>query len=155
MQSNGRKPISSKPKAQPARALGLDDLFGNPLSIDPSVQEAITKMGHEARWIGYQKLVTNGGYHERGWRPVKRSECGNMESIPTFGVDPDGYFRRGDLVLAVRPKELCEKHRAYLREQAGRGKNIQKQHADEIRQQVKAAGIDAKITEGYEDETTG
>jgi hypothetical protein len=152
--NNGRKPLSQKGKPSgAARPLGLDEIFGNPLSVDPAIAKAIEAQGKEYRWVGYQKLVSNGGYHERGWKPVKRSECGNMESIPTFGVDPEGYIRRGDLVLAVRDKELCERHRAYLREQAGRGKQIQKKHADELRQQVKAAGIDATITEGYEDET--
>ena len=146
---NGKLPLSAKSKTPVARS--LDDLFGNPLSVDPAIAAAVEKMGLVHRWVGYQKLVANGGYHERGWRPLKRSECGNMESIPTFGQSPDDYFRRGDLVLAVRTKEMAERHRAFLRQEADRGKNIQAKHADEIRQGLKAAGIDGRIDEGYED----
>ena len=144
---NGKKPISAKPKSQ---SLTLDDLFGNTLSVSPEVAKAIESKGMAYRWISYTKFIQMGGQHERAWRPIKRKDCGMMDSSPEN--DPDGFIRRGDLVLAVRPKELHEKHRAYLRQEAQRGKTVQKSHADELRKYAKDQGIDMKISEGYGEE---
>jgi hypothetical protein len=56
-----------------------------------------------------------GNSHDRAWRPIKQSECGMIDQSLPNGSDVDGYIRRGDLVLAVRPKELGDKHRAVLK----------------------------------------
>lgn len=147
---NGKLPLSSKPRAG-GFVGGLDDIFGNQLSVAPEIQKAITDKGLCYRWVDYRKLVDNGGAHERGWRAIKRSECGTLEGVPSFGNDPEGYFRRGSMILAVRPKELNDKHVAFLRQEANRSSNIQRKHAQELRDYAKSTGIDMKISEGYED----
>jgi hypothetical protein len=148
---NGKKPIASKPKTMSPTS--LDDIFGNTLAVSPEIARAIASKGNEYRWISFTKYTQMGNSHERAWRPVKRSECGMID--PTSlqnGSDVDGYIRRGDLVLAVRPKELGDKHRSILKADANRAKNVQKNHADELRQFVRQAGINAKISEGYEND---
>ena len=150
---NGKKPLSARPK--PQAPTSLEDIFGNPLTVSDDIKRAVEEKGMECRWINFKKFQDIGNSHEYAWRPLKRSECGIMDSTSLInGSDPDGYVRRGDLVLAGRSKELSEKHRLYLKGQANRYKNLQKSHAEELRSFVKKAGIDASITEGYgEDES--
>lgn len=148
---NGKKPLSSKPRTQSPAS--LEDIFGNTLSVDPAIAEAIGKKGMEYRWISMKKYGDMGNSHERAWRPVKRSECGTIDPTSlTNGSDPDGYIRRGDLVLAVRNKDLGDKHRAFLKVQADRQKNVQRDHANELKEFVKKSGINATISEGYGEE---
>lgn len=148
---NGKKPISAKPKQM--RPVTLDDVFGNPLTVNEDIANAIKAKGLEYRWISYTKYANMGGSHERAWRPIKRSECGSMDDTSLLnGSDVDGYIRRGDLVLAVRRKEQGDQHRAILKQEASRAKNVQKAHAEELRQFVKSQGINASISEGYDDE---
>lgn len=150
---NGKKPLSSKPRQQSPAS--LEDIFGNTLSVDSEMAESLGKKGLEYRWISMKKYADMGNSHERAWRPVKRSECGMIDQSSIInGSDPDGYIRRGDLVLAVRSKDLGDKHRAFLKVQADRQKNVQRDHANELKDFVKKSGINAKISEGYDDEET-
>jgi hypothetical protein len=148
---NGKKPASQKP-APSKQPLSLDDIFGNPMGVQPEVVAYVESKGLAYRWVNASNLAKNGGYHDKGWRPLKRSECATMVTDSIFGQSPDDYFRRGDAVLAVRAKEVHEKHRAYLRQQAQRGKDIQRQQAQELRKYAKSSGLDMKVHEGYEDD---
>jgi hypothetical protein len=155
---NGRKPIAAKAAAKPSR-MNLDDIFGNTLGIDPEMQKIIEAKGFAIRFISASKLESNAGYHNRHWRPLPTSKLkewgydtlNTLDSF-SFGSDPNGFIRRGDLVLAVRPKDLHEKHRAYLKQEAARGRGLQKKHAEELKSLVRDAGLDMKIHEGFEDE---
>jgi len=148
---NGKKPLSSKPRQQSPAS--LEDIFGNTLGIEASISDALMKKGLEYRWISMKKYGDMGNSHERAWRPVKRSECGIIDPTAiTNGSDPDGYIRRGDLVLAVRSKDLGDKHRAFLKSQADRQRNVQREHANELKEFVKKSGINATISEGYGEE---
>lgn len=153
---NGKKPIAEKARTR-ATPLNMDDIFGNQLGVDPAIVKAIEAKGMVHRWINAKKLQEMGGYHHRGWKPIRMKEIGcdtlDLSSL-TFGTDPEGYLRRGDNVLAVRPRELHEKHRAYLDQEArARSRaNTNKAHAEQMRQFVKEAGLDVKVHEGFEDE---
>jgi hypothetical protein len=130
----------------------LDDIFGNTLSVSEEIHKALSEKGLVYRWISMKKFSDNGNSHEYGWRPVKRSECANVESSPNDGNDPNGFIRRGDLVLGVRSKVLNDQHNQYLRQEAQRSSSLhsQKRHAEELRKHAESQGI--RITEGYDDD---
>lgn len=149
---NGKKPLSSKQR-QPSR-ISPDDVFGRPMSVSPEVARAIEAKGLVHRWINYPKWVAQGCSHEKGWVPIKRKDCGIIESSPLEGVDPEGYFRYSDSVLAVRSKEKNALHVAYNRQEAQRASNaqVQRRQADELRQFAKSQGINMEVSEGYDNE---
>jgi hypothetical protein len=137
------------PKSKP---VSLDDIFGNTLSVDPAVAASIEKKGLEYRFISAAKLQANAGYHHRAWRAIKLKDIEGF-SGDAFGSDPDGYYRRGDLVLAVRSKELGDKHRTFLKQENARNnaRLANKKHAQEMREYVKDNNLEEGMTvhEGY------
>lgn len=152
---NGKKPLSSKPTTGPKAS--LDAIFGNPFAIDPDMQRRADEKGLALRFISPARLQQMGGFHERGWRPVKRTELGydNMGAeIQVFGADPNGYIIRQGMLLAARPKELNEAHKALLKQQAAQQSNalVQKRHAQQLRENVARRGVDVRIDEGYGDD---
>jgi hypothetical protein len=154
--NNGRKPLSAKTSAK-SPLINIDDIFGNAFALDPNLEKVLRSKNVAWRFVSVSKLQQMGGYHERGWTPVTRAQLKEWgyDTIDTsflFGGSPDNLFRRGDSVLAVRPAELHEKHKAYLRQQAQRGREVQSRQAEELRQHVKATGLNATIHEGYGDE---
>ena len=152
----GKRPLSQKSKP-----LREEDLFGNPLSIPPTILAELKGKGLEPRFIDAKKLYENHGYHAKGWVPYKRSTTSPSDTIEVdkaefkSGSDPDGTFRRGTLILAVRSIDISNKHRELNRQKADRQKGHTRQQAAELRQLAKESFGDAKrvIFEGYEDET--
>jgi hypothetical protein len=107
------------------------------------------------RFIDAKRYYENGGYHPKGWAAyrVKTSPSATMDT-QSFGLgrDPEGVFRRGTTILAVKPMEQVEEHRRILRERSNRAsKGVNKQKADELRQMARDADLDAHIQEGYEE----
>lgn len=147
--NNGRKPLSQKKLARPA-ALSLEDIFGNSLGIDPELAATLKAKGLAWRFISYPQLQKMGGTHARGWKPYK-PDSGKIDNH-TFqvGADPEGFIRRGELILAVRPIELNEKHKQYLAQEAARTKGFQASKVEELREMVRdVPGME--VHEGYED----
>jgi hypothetical protein len=145
-----KKPISQKGRAAP---INMDDIFGNALGIDAEVAKAIEASGQVYRFINVKRLQDMGGYHPQGWRPWKPSpeQRAKMEGQSLlFGSDPDGFVRRGDCVLAVRSKELNEKHKSYLRQEVARTENVTKTAAQQMREFVRSNGLDMRVQEGAE-----
>lgn len=147
---NGQKPLSAKKQIRPAR-ISLTDIFSDKLGLDPEIVSEIKAKGLAYRFIAVPHLQKNGGTHEYGWRPYKR-ECGTLDNVQaaTLGSDPDGYIRRGDLVLAVRPQELHEKHRAWLKQEAEAASAVQENKFEEARDLVRGTRS-VKVHEGYAD----
>jgi hypothetical protein len=118
----------------------------------------IESKGMAIRFISAPKLAANAGYHARAWRALSTKQLKEWGyatiGLDNFlnGSDPDGYIRRGDLVLAVRPLEQHKMHQAYLKQEANRANRSQKKHADALRDYVKDHNLDARVHEGYEDE---
>lgn len=145
-----KKPISARTKPTP---VNMDDIFGNPLGLDPELVAAIQAKGFAHRFINAKKLIEMGGYHAKGWRPYKPSteERAKLESQSLlFGSDPDGYIRRGDCILAVRSKELNDKHKAYLKQEVARTQNVAKNAASQIKDFIRSNGLDMRVQEGAE-----
>lgn len=152
----GRKPLSQKSKPAPFG----DDEFGNPLSLDRAIIEAIEAKGLAYRFINSPQTMAMGGYHRWGWRPItlkelKGDQGANLNSNSLyFGNDPDGYVRRGDCVLAVRPKEVHEKHQQHLRTKAAEQtlSASDRASAEQLRRAAKAAGVVTTVEDGLGDE---
>ena len=144
----GKKPVESKPKQSLESFNFTDDPFTNPLRLPEGLRKAFEKEGLEVRFINIKRLNEMHGFHNRGWKPYTK-EFANIE-VNEFhwGTSPDGKIIRGDLVLAVRPISLGDKHRAALKQKADRLNLNQKKNAAELR---KLAAGRAKIHEGYDD----
>lgn len=152
---SGKRPISQKNLSS---VLNSDDIFNNPLALDPAMIKVIESKGHSIRFINFKQFINMGGQHQAHWKPISLKtlkEWGyDTIGVDTFisGSDSDGYVRRQDLVLATRPKDINDKHKAYLRQEASRVQNLQGRHAQDLREYSRMAGLDAKVEEGYEDE---
>jgi hypothetical protein len=110
--------------------------------------------GYVGRFVSIKTLEAYGGQHPRGWRPYKREQ--NQSSTDFFfGKDPDGYTRRGDLVLAVKTKEDVTRHRALLEQEAKAlsVSRLSKRRNEEFKQFVKDAGMNdyVSVKDGYDD----
>jgi hypothetical protein len=152
---NGKLPLSRKPGPSP---VNYEDIFDNALSVDPKLIELLKAKGFSIRFINAKRYSDMGGSHPARWRPISMKELRSLGydtmSIIDFkdGSDPDGFIRRAELVLAVRPTDLNEKHKAYLRQEAERArvKNLSKTHADEARQRFGGKGSGIQVHDGYQ-----
>ncbi len=145
-----KKPISQRSKPVP---VNMDDIFGNALGLDPELVESIASQGLAHRFVNAKKLIEMGGYHAKGWRPYKpgAAERAKLETQSLlFGSDPDGYVRRGDCILAVRPIELHNKHKAFLKQEVARTQNTAKNAASQIKDFIRSNGLDMRVQEGAE-----
>lgn len=152
---SGKRPLSSK---NSDIILRDEDVFGNPLSLPPGLKAELAEKGLEARFIDSKKLYDNHGYHDKGWTPYKRSSQSSSATLDKSefksGSDPDGVFRRGSLILAVKPKEEVEKHRLLLKQKANRQKTYNKTTAAELRKLAREASANSEVYEGYDENDT-
>lgn len=146
-------PVTAKTNAQEAPVsdiAGID--FEDQLALDPKVIADIKAQKMAYRWINAAKFKANFGYDSRRWQPYKKS--GAIENNSFGYADPEGYIRRGDLILAVRPLSV---QNAYKQRNANRIANLagnaKKAAVEGIKQSFKDAGIerDSKVIEGYEE----
>lgn len=122
------------------------------LAISEELKKEITSKGLEYRWISYRHYVENGNFHKHSWAVYKPEKKDSDQGF-YLGNNPDGIIRRGDCILAVRPKELCEQHREDLADRANRQKyGHKKAMANELRQMAKDGRLDTKIDEESSDE---
>jgi hypothetical protein len=126
------------------------------LAIDPSLTAELKAKGLAHRWINGVKHKSNFGYDSRSWTPYKREKTNGLETISAYGyADSEGFIRRGDLVLAVRPQAIQD---------AVKTKNINKNNAlagdhkkmsvEQMKQTFRDGGISksSKILDDYDDE---
>ena len=141
----GKKPLSSKAKS--SGAFGVPDFFKNKFAIPEWALAQLAAEGKEGRYIAYKAYVENGNTHDKGWTIHKFKPESTSASDP--GLNADGIIRRGDSVLASRPKEFGDKHRQYLRYRAElQGSSFKKSQANELREMARQADI--TVHEGYE-----
>lgn len=144
----GKVPQSEKPKEK----LGLvtyDDIYTNPLQVPNELKEELEEAGLSYKFINGKELVENHGFHHAGWKPYK-PKC-QAVTAATFGADPEGYFRRGDLILAVLPKEVVARQKAFIKQKAQN--MIDPNNAKrELKALAQRSGVDARVTGWEEDE---
>lgn len=144
----GKRPLSQKQ----ATFVTPDEVFGNPLKLDQELKNEIANKGLECRFIDAKRLYEMSGYHKNGWVPYRREKAEGFGITDfKFGSDPEGIIRRGSMILAVKPKDQAEKHRAYLRQKAGVYAQVNKTKADEMRQFAKERQVDTHVYEGFEE----
>lgn len=158
---NGRKPVRLNKPAP----IVADDIFQNPLGVDEDLKSLLESKGFAIRFINHKQYADFGGSHPAHWKPISKKKLKELGydtmDVHDFsnGSDVDGYIRRGDLVLAVRSKEINEKHNQYLRQEADR---VSSQHTDSAQSaelseftQRNGLGSSARVMskeEVYEDE---
>jgi len=121
MSNNQQKGLGPK-KVQPTRpkfAAQTGNIFGNNrLEVPDCYLAEAEEKGYECRWISSKDLKENHGSHKNMWAAYKfKSNPSNGiigDERFAYGNDPEGIVRRGDLVLAVRTKDLGDQHRKHL-----------------------------------------
>lgn len=154
---SSKRPVSEQSEAtRPSYDFGEFSMESNQLTVSPALEKEIKDQGFEYRWIDKAKYIQNQG-HYRSWQPYKRIQGVSGTMLTTkeslFGNSPEGYVQSGSAILAVRPKEFGDKHRAQLKLKAEKisSSNLAKQRAAELKQEIRNFGGTEKVTEGYEE----
>lgn len=154
------KPAASKGRAhisQKSSSFNIDEM--NELreqtegfQLDPALKKELEDKGLAYRWINSSTYQKNFGHHRSGWRVYKRDEPGKKGGSLDFaqGTDPEGYVRRGDMVLATKPVADQEKHRRSIARKSQIFQGINQQKADELRAMARESGTDMSILDGYD-----
>jgi hypothetical protein len=126
------------------------DLYKSRLDMDPALAKELKEAGLVGRWINAKEFQKNYGFHHSGWTPYKKKAAPNAKVDSLFGGDPEGYVRRGDLVLAVKTTEEQEKHRMGLAYKASLNTGLNKKQAQQIAEAARNAGVKSKVVDGYD-----
>lgn len=126
--------------------------------IPPSIAKELAQKKYEGRWLNAKLMLENQGVHRSGWKIYKSSNPDKLKKMDEFdfstGVDVDGYVRRGDMILGIKPVELQERHKQRIRAktEAQDIRNIQKKSAQVLRDTAKEGNLnDFEILEGYDE----
>lgn len=144
--------ISSEHRPAAKKMISHEEVFGNNREIPPDVKKELDSKGLEGRWLSAKMVYENNGYHKSGWQVYRREKSDILDgAFKAFG-DPDGLVRRGDTILGVKTKEMAEKHRSYLRQQADAQSmaNVKKRHVEELRNIAKEANEDVNIESDFD-----
>lgn len=131
------------------------DFATSNFDISPDIKQVLQKEGLEGRYVNIKRLQDLGGVSQKGWVPYKiPKEVQEKRAANLFGSDPDGFVRRGDLVLAVKKKEDAEHHRAWLRQEASDNRvnnGMIRKKEQELKDMIKDFGIEkvVKVIGGY------
>lgn len=148
------KSVTKQQKAEATESsMGLNGVdFNDRLAIDPALKSELESKNLVWRWTNFKKLKDNHGFDPRMWAPYKR------ESKPTGGMfeaygytDPEGYIRRGDLVLAVQTQEIYNRRKADTDRRRAALNNNQKVAAKQLNETFAEAGVKAKVYSGYDE----
>lgn len=126
-----------------------NDMYSSALEIDPHLREELNKAGLVARWINATEFRKQFGFHRSRWVPYKRPGAVKPSADSLYGGDPEGFIRRGDLVLAVKTKDENKRHADALKSKANLYKDHNKQHAAELRKAAKQAGFETEVVDGF------
>ncbi|NIO44968.1 MAG: hypothetical protein GTN36_05455 [Candidatus Aenigmarchaeota archaeon] len=144
------KELFNKPKFNVEAPFALD-----PFSLPPDVKEEFEKKGWTPRWLNADTIITNSGYHPKGWQVFKRETPKKDSQSFLFGSDPDGYIRRGKSILGYKTNEDASKHKKYLRHIANEQKfeNLRRKEKEKMKQMLIDQKMDEimSVHEGYED----
>ena len=146
---NNKKVKNVKKEASP---FNPNELYNSALDIPNDLRSELDSNNLHGKWINAIEFKRNFGFNRSGWTPYKAEKLSKAASADSlYGGDPEGYVRRGDLVLAVKTKEEAAKQKRHLKQKAGLYKNFNKLKAEEMKQSAREAGVDAKVFEGYDE----
>lgn len=155
----GKLPISEKPvetKTKLGPSFEDDDILGNRLKLPENFVATLKSYGFDVRFINNKKLIEDGGYHKRGWKPFKSQDFSEIsEELKVnqflYGKNPDGTILRGDALLAVRPLTMSERHREVIDERTRRQSKVVTNTAEKLRETARKHNLNSVIKEGYDD----
>lgn len=150
--STNKKSLSSK-KTAPA-VQGPPNFMQDKLVLSKPIADYIEAQGQDWRWINYSKYVDAGGIHDNGWTAFKLPEA--LKGAPgtlILGNNPDGIIRRGECLLATRPKEYSQQHREWLKHKTSlqSGAKRAKEAADNLKAMARESGVSAEVEEGFDE----
>lgn len=131
----------------------LSHLQESEFRVPEELEKEIKSKGLAFKWVNLTKLRKSHGFNKMGWKPYSISKNSKvLKDNPFMTPDVDGMFVRGDMVLAVKPEEEQAKYRETLKFYNDLDKNINRKHADELRETAKESGFRTEIDEGYGEE---
>ena len=108
---NGKVALSDREKY---RAMSVET--GDILTVPPTLKKDFDKAGLACKWVSKTKIAKHGGYHPTQWIPYEISSEQKEQLPKTFlGNIVSQHLERGDLILAVKPVELQDKHKHNIR----------------------------------------
>lgn len=147
----GKMPVNAKDVAEESD-FAMDDLDFNILRLDPELKKEFEEKGYVPRWINATSYKNGGNFHKSGWRAYRRTEGADVGAADfNFGVSPEGYIIRNDLLLAFRPKELNDRWAANIRRKTAIASGGDTTRAEQLRESARQHGVKAKILDGYDE----
>lgn len=152
----GRKPIAQKTQTPNPYAGYYSQSF---MDISDDLRAEIESKGLEMRWIDAKEFMHSGNMHKHHWKPYKRTTAPNQGAAEshdilswTLGNDAEGYIRRRGAVLAVRPKELGDAHRAHIAQKTERlhGRSVE-QAAEGIKETARRGGVKTSVDTNFDE----
>ncbi len=146
----------SKPKEKSVRdpqSLSFDpnEFFQNTLALPQALKDQLTKEGLDWRFMNANLFRGNGNVHQAHWTPYKVTV--SADQVGLFGLTPEGYVQRGDLILGSRPKVITEAHKQHLKRRNAQQQAFNKEKAKELRKLAQDHGVagETKVFDGYEE----
>lgn len=148
----GRLPISAKETEQNGEIEHVNDEFDNSLlKVDANLKREFAEKGLAHRWINATQFRNNGNFHQSGWRPYRKQiseeERGSMDF--QYGVSPEGYLIRNDLMLAVKPLEQQKRWSENIHKRAERLAGKSEENVSEFQKKARSGGAKAHV--GYDE----
>ena len=148
--NDNKKPVSEKGVKKESFKFEdqtYEDFHDNQLHVPKAIKDECSAKGLDIRWINLNEYVRRGYIHKHHWQAYKPdTKTGDLK----YGTDVNGFIRRGDAVLAVRRKEVSTQYKAHVEQRQKMYNNYEKAAAEGLRQQLRQAGINTKVSEGYE-----
>ncbi len=136
-----------KPKSKVSSDLMGDRESPSQFKLSIELKKELSAKGLSWRFINIKRHREAHGYSRGGWLPYQTEKKESKGSLDfTTGVDPEGYIRRGDQVLAVRTKEQAAEHKRIIDRKNLAQASYNKQAASELRKLTQT-----KVFEGYDE----
>ena len=113
--------------------------------IPKDIKADLDARGLEARWIDSREYEKDGNQHKNFWVPYRRQAqlASNESDAFEFksGISADGYVRRRGSILAIRPKQLGDKHRAMIKQKTLNQAKVAAASQESLRDEARRAGF--------------
>ena len=118
-------------------------------ALPAELAEEMDRKGLIPRWINAKKYETNYGHHKSGWKVYRRDMKKGDKIDPASGVDPDGYVRMRQSILAYMTKEEFAKHRRKLQLMNALQSDTPEMQADILEERINSSGAKMTAIRGY------
>lgn len=149
---DGKESVTKKQSTANSGRISPDEIYADKFKLDEALINELDEAGLACRFINFKQYRDNYGVHKSGWVAYKRKSKDPSPAGELFGNDPDGYVRRGDMILAVKTKEATERHKQFLKQRSTTLQaNYNKEKAQELRKLMRDSGVKAEIHEGFDE----